>query len=398
MSQEPNESLLIKSLYQSALKADYWSVALSRLCKYCGAQAASLMITDSGLVSFSAYAGVPFSSLQSGEVMIHCIPMLQGAEQSDMPGCYNWFLVKPVRIDTEGWIRTSIVTLGEQASKIANTPHLAWLVLQSNSGIIGSFSWVSSGLVDLLQFHVRMAVLLFGSHNQQYTRSRVELDILNKLNIGVAWITRQGVVTHSNKAFTDLIAANDGLYLRNSTLSTQPYGECSLFAELARSALFDDLGGIRILDRPSGKLGYQLCYMSLGRSMQNVMGQLVYLAFIFDPEKESECLAGFLERGYGLSKAESKLATHICRGVSVEEYAEQENLRVSTLRTQLRSIYKRTGTKGQINLAFLLRGLEFIKTPDKLEKKSRKKYKRKSRTFDLAAFMASVGVPRRDQD
>lgn len=392
MSQEHIESTLIQSLYQSALRADYWSVALGRLCNYCGAETGRLMITEEALISFSAQAGLTIRPYQPYEVMIHCIPLLEASEQTDIPACYHWLLLKPAGLAIENWVRTTVIDLGQRISKLADTPHLAWLVLQSPVRATGDFAWVTAGLIHLLEFHVRMAVLLFVNNNIQFTKRRAELAILNKLNIAIAWLTHQGVVTHGNQAFATLIAAEDGLYLRHSALSTQQDSQCGLFIELGRYALRENLGGVRILQRPSGKKGYQLGYMPLVQSLENVMGQAAYLIFILDPHSESAFMGSCLEHGYGLSKAESRLAAHICRGITIEEYAEQEQLSVATVRTQLRSIYKRIGLKGQSQLSFLLRGLDFLNPPENLEKRPRTKLFRKRGPLDMEALMASVNA------
>ncbi len=400
MSQEHTEPAIIRSLYQSVFKADDWGVALGQLCQYCGAEAAELMVTETTLMRFSVAVGTPLSMHQGGEVMIYCIPVIQEPElePAHMPGSYNWFHVKTAGVNTGKWLEVLMAELGEQIRKIDDTPYLAWLILQKPSNTSGDFSWVSSGLINLLHCHLKMAVLLFEKNNQQRVRHKFEMEILNKLNIAIACITNSGLVAYRNKAFDSLITAEDGLYLVDNRLSTQPDTLCPLFTDIARTAIENHLGGIRIIDRPSDKPGYQVIYLPSNHSMKDLTGSTVYLSFIFDPCNGSEQLVEWVEHGYELSRIESKLVTHICRGVTVEEYAEQENVSVATVRTQLRSIYKRTGVKGQVKLSHLVRRLDLLSPPDKLEKKSRKKYKRKSRTFDLAAFMASVGVPRRDQD
>lgn len=53
---------------------------------------------------------------------------------------------------------------------------------------------------------------------------------------------------------------------------------------------------------------------------------------------------------YGLSRAEQRVCTLLVGGARARDIAEALNLSVSTVRTQLRSIYAKTGTSGQVEL------------------------------------------------
>ncbi len=396
MSQNQHESIIVESLYQSALRADYWSVALGQLCNACSAEAGRLLMMDTttALVSFSIQVGIPFDTGHSGEVMVHCIPMTNGPEQVDLPRTYNWFFLKPAGQTNEAWNKTLIHDLSLRLRAVCDETRFALLILQTTPAYSGDFAWVDSGLIHLLRFHVRLAVLLFAKNNQNLINRQLELAALNRLNIGVAYMTRRGTATYCNPFLAAILEGRDGLYLRDTGFSTHAEDPCNLFRDIAESALTDNISGIRIVDRPSGQSGYQLCYMPVSDSVHDVTGEAVYLLLVFDPETRSESLAEFMELGYNLSKTEAKVVTHICRGIPAEEYAAQENVSVATARTQLRSIYKRTKTDGQIKLTNLVRGLEFLKPPEKMEKKPKSKPRRRRNAFDLSALMASIDTSR----
>lgn len=64
---------------------------------------------------------------------------------------------------------------------------------------------------------------------------------------------------------------------------------------------------------------------------------------------------------FGLSAAEARLARALCHGDSLEDYAADQGLRLPTLKTQLRSIFAKTGTERQSALIRLLSGVPAIR-------------------------------------
>ena len=64
---------------------------------------------------------------------------------------------------------------------------------------------------------------------------------------------------------------------------------------------------------------------------------------------------------FGLSGAEARLARAICHGDSVEEYARDQGLRLPTVRTQLSSIFNKTGTQRQAALVRLIAGIPVVR-------------------------------------
>jgi DNA-binding CsgD family transcriptional regulator len=64
---------------------------------------------------------------------------------------------------------------------------------------------------------------------------------------------------------------------------------------------------------------------------------------------------------FGLSAAEARLARAICHDSSVEEYAREQGLGCSTVRTQLSAVFHKTGTRRQASLVRLITGIPVIR-------------------------------------
>lgn len=64
---------------------------------------------------------------------------------------------------------------------------------------------------------------------------------------------------------------------------------------------------------------------------------------------------------FGLSAAEARLARALCHGDSLEDYAADHGLKLPTVKTQLRSIFSKTGTERQASLIRLISGVPVIR-------------------------------------
>ena len=64
---------------------------------------------------------------------------------------------------------------------------------------------------------------------------------------------------------------------------------------------------------------------------------------------------------FALSAAEARLARALANGDSVEEYARDHDLRLPTVRSQLRAVFEKTGTQRQATLVRLIAGIPVVR-------------------------------------
>jgi DNA-binding CsgD family transcriptional regulator len=76
--------------------------------------------------------------------------------------------------------------------------------------------------------------------------------------------------------------------------------------------------------------------------------------FVSDPEARADSTPLVLQRLYGLSPAEGRLAALLFQGRRLEEAAEELGISLHTARNQLKSIFQRTGSRRQSDLMRLL--------------------------------------------
>jgi len=114
-------------------------------------------------------------------------------------------------------------------------------------------------------------------------------------------------------------------------------------------------GGARLLDR-DGETAFHVAALGLGAKRAAGSGPCaarVLLVMTATATRRAPAV-GLLQRMFALTNAETSLALALARGVSIEEYAEQSHRSLATIRTQMRSLYARTGAKRLGDLLLLL--------------------------------------------
>lgn len=101
----------------------------------------------------------------------------------------------------------------------------------------------------------------------------------------------------------------------------------------------------------------------LRASNGNLADEVCAVLFISDPDSEQAVSgADLLQQIYGLTTAQARLAEALSRGLSVEDYAEQQQLSCNTVRTHLKHLFDKTDTHRQGDLVrVLVSGPAFIR-------------------------------------
>ena len=74
------------------------------------------------------------------------------------------------------------------------------------------------------------------------------------------------------------------------------------------------------------------------------------LVYVFDPERLPRLPVERVQRLFGLTAAEARLAVALCRGATLDEIASEREVSAHTIRTQLKSLFAKTGTNRQTEL------------------------------------------------
>lgn len=114
------------------------------------------------------------------------------------------------------------------------------------------------------------------------------------------------------------------------------------------NALVEPFGTVE-LERP--RTDQRLVFQAMDIT---AMGEAHRLLILIDLAVRTQVCAPVLEKIFGLTTAEGRLAAELSRGVPLATIAQSRKVSIATLRTQLASIFGKTGTSRQPELVALL--------------------------------------------
>ena len=115
-----------------------------------------------------------------------------------------------------------------------------------------------------------------------------------------------------------------------------------------------DRGAELSVARPSGKQAYQLLIIPiLEEAMFQFPDSPAVVVLICDPAQQRTVSNHSLALVFGLTEAEAKVAGYLVQGMSPVMIANTMGIKVGTVRTHLRAIYKKTGVCGGVEFVVL---------------------------------------------
>jgi DNA-binding CsgD family transcriptional regulator len=231
----------------------------------------------------------------------------------------------------------------------------------------GPFGQRERALHGLLIPHISRALGIMFRLRDADLKVASTLSGFDRLASGVVLLGANGVVVFANRAARRVLQMEDGLRLRNGAggqtwlAAEYPDAQQALNAAIAQCV---DPGAVEVphfanavrIERPSGGAAFSLNFSALPE--QNEFGSGAEhpkaILFLNDPDKPVEVDAEVLKRLYSMTAAECRLASRLCDGDTLAAIAERLNLSENTVKSQLKSIFDKTGTRRQAQLVKLL--------------------------------------------
>lgn len=234
-----------------------------------------------------------------------------------------------------------------------NGPVMAVMTLLRNPKL-GLFQEPELQKLAALVPHLKRALFLHRRMVDLRLQNALERWSLDQVLFGVIFLQCDGRVISANKFATDLCSTGV-LSLSSGILRLHDPKEDRLFQSLIRSArrprLGDYPGGMMKVSRASSVplvvsiLPVQHPAVSLGSAIA---------VFISDPASRPPATSKVLQDIYSLTPAEVKLAVLMAEGLGASQAAEQLELSRETVKTQLASIFSKTGVNRQAQLVKLM--------------------------------------------
>jgi DNA-binding CsgD family transcriptional regulator/PAS domain-containing protein len=358
---------VVQRFFEAAAVPEHWPQALHELAVACGAGGAVAM---------------PVSNLDAlGPVVSGDIAGIvqEGARDGWFAPGRNTRMVRSMALVGRGW--RGVVTENDAFSPedlardpfhqeyirphgffsyagaiIAEAPGLALPISIERRIAQGAFQRDEITLMNRLFAHLRGAGELAVRVGLAATRRTAEA--FAAIGHPVALIGRDGRIIHVNSRFERLVG--DGLLLKGGRVGAwQADADRALAAAVDRAIRHDGLArdplAAVVLPRREGLRPLVAHVAPVVGLAHDILHLIAAVVTVTDLDAESTGPAeNVLRQAFGLTPAEARLAREIGAGKTLSDVAHESGSARETLRTRLKSVFDKTGTGRQAELALLL--------------------------------------------
>jgi len=191
-------------------------------------------------------------------------------------------------------------------------------------------------------------------------------DLLESSATGVLLLDQTGKLLFANRVARAMAQAADSFSLRRERIEVLGGRDDAVLQRLIAGAtgradrVDAARGGVMRLPRKSGRPDFAVVAAPLASGASWTEVGAVAFVLISDPETASKRPEAMIRQLFGLSVAEARVAERLMMGDSPEQAAAILDIKTSTARWHLASLYRKTGTSRQAQLVRLLLSLPMI--------------------------------------
>ncbi len=363
-------SHLLDDLYVGASEHDKWQTFLSHIKELLNLQFASLVLrqptpNDPGLL-FTSGASDDLTILDSADndytseffaqdPLIN-LPLNQVVTLSDTitqdelrKSEYYKLFLKPMGIEQIA----GIDWLASNGSRVS--------IRFTRDDVNKPFTQDDQELLELLIPHLEHAVSFSLEKQQLMSERQVYAQFISKRSIGIVTLDKQGEIVQLNNTAEQYINKDDGLIRSRNHLLTSSNALNDSLKGFINDALEAKRNKQRIpinalsVPRSSGEMDYQLVIKPIpsNRHIESESAPCLMI-FLQDPEKNLEISVRLLMNLYQLTLSEATIAILLSEGNTMDDVAEELDVKKNTVRAHLRSIFAKTGVTQQSMLVSLV--------------------------------------------
>ena len=360
MSIHDRISAAIAGIYDSALDRAEWRLTLGQISDLLGGTAVSLKLETADSRTILASDGVSQDARIEYQNHYRKIDPVMNFMVGTPPGIYGSRRIVPGRKACETpfyneWGRRNDIVFCIHALAFRGTKRCAILSV-SRSEAKGEFGDEQESLLSLLLPHLERALRFETRMAAENARVSLISEALDRWTSGVIVVDERRHIHLTNKAADLLLAEADGIRCENGRLSaassTQNTALQRLIAHVIGGGALDS--GRLLLARSPDRhpLAVEVVFYTSRHTL--APGRRLALVFIVDPGLSATSPERRLQDLYRLTRAEAAIANAVSKGGGVKAAARSLGIAPSTARTHLKSVFGKTGTARQAELATLV--------------------------------------------
>jgi DNA-binding CsgD family transcriptional regulator len=362
MRRAPSDKL-IDQIYDAAIEPQLWNRVLIEIADMLGSTSGVLCWTDQSFHSVSYFGRLDYEFNER-----HGFPII--SESPWPPAVLRQPLGQIVMSDaimplTESrrtrWYREVITPQDVEHALLMHLDAqngVEYTLTVQRSARKGSYTKAEAKVLQPLVPHLRRALRIGARPHAYHALARDQQELLDLLHIGIILIDKFGTARCVNRAAQEMVAKSEGLTLRNATVSASEHSAAAELAGLIAATASGGTGGTLALHRHSAvPLVVLVC--PLRGTIRYKIGRLgepqaAVALFIKDPALGNDAaLIDVLMQFYGLTSAETRIATMLAAGCGTVGTSRHLSLSENTVKTHAKRIYEKMGLKNQGELAQL---------------------------------------------
>ncbi len=373
-------SELVGAVYDCIPDATLWQETLERITRLCDGYLATLAVLDTDLKSarFSVACGDPqvlaplVSTYHSGMPFFSAVPKME----LDVPQTVDSMYELDGPNTRERWLSSKMAREWAMPNKLDD---FIWVPVMKQPGRIGNLVVVTHkerppitkadlDLVSALSPHVRRAVTIGDLFETERRKGEIFRDIVDTLSHPVLIVAADMQIVFANLAAEKLLQAKEMLTsLRGQLNFAFPHAQRAI-TQAVETGQYNEFAlgptGINVplanSAMPSVAHVMPLAQRDPSQRISQRAAAAIFIASAGSaPLPAMDAIAAL----FGLTAAEKRVAAQVASGKSRHDIAHASGVSDGTIKSQLASIFDKTNTSDQRDLALLIRDL----TPPQLQ-------------------------------
>jgi DNA-binding CsgD family transcriptional regulator len=361
-------SLLLGSLYDAAADPTLWGPFLQKLARHSGAHSAAIVMHRAGTGEGSYTVSSSW----------HLDPEASRLYQEHYGPLDIWAV--RARLRPSGRVLTSGSLCRQSEFRVSeiyndlmsryNIEHGLFGMVENSPRRLAAVSLYRSAsgpefqaseikVLELLSPHIRRAFKLHFQFSELKTEAAGFSAAFDMLATGVVVLGTKSEIVLVNRAANAIVAQNDGLLATGHGLRAERATESAELDRLIREAVstaegygLGAGGGLLVSRRKGAPL--QVLISPVPSLQFDVSQPLRAIVFINDPERKARPAHDILRAIFGLTPAECRVALLLGDGMSPREIAKLLVLSPNTVKSQVSTVYAKTGISSHAQLVRLL--------------------------------------------
>ncbi len=208
-------------------------------------------------------------------------------------------------------------------------------------------------ILSLLRRHLRTAHCLRSLTQNDAFGCLVGSHLSRSMVKGLVLTDSQCQIKWRNPAAAEILAREDGLFVDKGQLRARRAFETARLESLTQQAANGN-PGVMLVCRTAERQPYGLALARLksesGTLLPDMLGRTIVLITIKQMQRQIKLITERLGTLFGLTPAEERIGALLLDGYTLQDAAKMENKALTTVKTQLRSMLKKTGTHSQTEL------------------------------------------------